>query len=460
MKKLWNKIKPHLNELNILGLEVQFEINGFSKVPFCMGTLLSLISISLMLVITYTFVLNVFDTSGPDVSIKSKTLPNYPKIDLQNNSFYFALIPRNLKKGVDDFDRMGTFTATIRELAFVKDSAGNPVKISQKRFEMEVRICAEVTDYIKYINRNQNLRSFLKETLCFKPKPSEENEYYLVGQTLEDVQRTIEIKIWPCSLEPPSKCYSREEVERVTFLLIYPSPNLDYSKTDDYFSLNVVSGPMLRIDPHIITKNTFGLMSHELKKDTSIFGEPEPEMDFISVKDTFLHSNSRDHAQITCSAAQIGANSKECEPYFELSVTSSNEAERIIRKYSHIFEALAEVGGFREVILMIFGSLYFVYNCFGRELKRYIVNNVYGYKHSRAEFNRRIAGVEDHLDVVQLIKELNGLRVLNRVIFKDYHLSLLPDLLVKLKEEEEKKIEGTRRKSTIFGLNRKFFYSS
>ena len=36
------------------------------------------------------------------------------------------------------------------------------------------------------------------------------------------------------------------------------------------------------------------------------------------------------------------------------------------------------------------------------------------------------------------MKELNGLRLLNRAIFKEHHLRLLPEVLSKIKDEESK----------------------
>ena len=445
MKSLWNKVKPYANEINLLGKEVEFEINGFSKVPSCVGTLLSLMCLGLILPITYRFIYRALDTTHPDITITTKTLAEYPTIDLHQQKFYFAMIPRNLKNGLDDLPKLGTLTAAIHIKEFVTDSSTGEVKTLRfESVELDIKVCEEVKTQFSFLANNQNLKGFLKDSICFLPKPGKEQYYKVVGQTLEDIHTTLEVRLNPCIMAPPSECYTAPEIKEVSFLVLYPSPNIDYSKTSDFFTWIAVAGPRILVDPGTDQVNSVYLKTHQLYKDTSFLKEAELEHDYVSISDQFMYSNSRDASVIACDAADVGSQRK-CPPYFELSVSASNELQIVTRSYINLIEALSEVGGFREVILMIFGSIYFVYNCFAQELRLYIVNSVYGHKHTRDEFRRQVAGVDDHLDVVQLIKELNGLRVLNRLIFQDYHLSLFPELLVKLKEEEELRIEQEKK---------------
>ena len=45
--------------------------------------------------------------------------------------------------------------------------------------------------------------------------------------------------------------------------------------------------------------------------------------------------------------------------------------------------------------------------------------------------------IDKNLDIVEVMKELNGLKVINRAVFQDHHLELMPDLLTEMEKKDE-----------------------
>ena len=450
---------------NMIGTEVGFDINGFSRVPSCFATLLSLLGLVVINVVGIQFIMRAFSTKSPDINVELKTLSVYPRTDIYKDNFFFAIFPIDTNSSRKPNEAFLTFNANINLRKFVKNDQDLIINVTLDLIELDSLSCSEVAEdpRFEFLTKNKNIGGLLSSAYCFLPKKGEEDKYFLQGEPLADVDSSINIDVLPCSLDNPSDCATEDELKYMDFLVIHPNPDVDYSKTEDFLTWIAFAGSRAKIDINSRQMYMLDVKTMQLFKDSSFIGESTKEADFVKIDSQYVNSVHRKSTQIHCPKSIVKNNDKDnlaCEPYFTIRVLASNKKEIITRVYPNIIQALSEVGGFRELVFMACGVVYLLYNCYFDEFRRYLVDNVYGYKHSKKEFKEHIGSIEDNMDIVELIKELNGLKVLNRVIFKDHHIALLPKVLAKLKEEDEQKKKRLKNKKSISTLRCKSLIKS
>ena len=224
-------------------------------------------------------------------------------------------------------------------------------------------------------------------------------------------------------------------------MIIAPSPDVDLSKKDDFLEWVPLSSDMHEINPSTRQQFNTKFKHYSILDQTSMFNEPEKRLDYFQQGDTYIKSFVRDADQVHCPASAIG-NKALCQPYLEMKYTSSNSQENITRLYPSLLRSLSEIGGFTELIMLSVGVVYAVYNAWFSEMRSFLVRHVFGRdgKSKCCPEQKKGYGkvIEDNLDIVEVMKELNGLRMLNRAIFKDHHLALLPEVLTHIKDEESR----------------------
>ena len=449
---IFQRVKSLLASINLVGEEPNFKINGFNRVPSFISILLSLIGITFIGFISYIFLSESFDKTKPDVNIELRTLPSYPKVPLASEKIYFAMMRRNPLLGQNvDWATLDTITAEISLKTF------GPNGLQFQKFKLDAVNCGQVKDKYEYLFGRNISEGVFQRGICFVPKQNETNNYFIQGMPLEDIDASLTITVWPCSLSDPSKCVKPQMIAMGQYMSIMPSPDVDLSKPDNFFQWVPLASDMHDIDPG--TKQQFftKFKKYSIFDKTSMFSEAKHRKDYFQIDDNYVKSFSRDQNQVHCPASHIG-NRFLCQPYIEMKFTSSNKQETITRLYPSLLRALSEIGGFTELIMMFIGMLYAIYNSWFNEMRSFLVRNVFarGEKIGSCSGDKKGYGkvVEDNLDIVEVMKELNGLRLLNRAIFKDHHLTLLPEVLSKIKDEESKDDQEKKEKGKVKGKER------
>ena len=450
---LLQKVKSLIGSINIVGEEPNFKIQGFSRVPSPISILLSVIGIGFIGFISYLFLSESFDLTKPDVNIELRTLSNYPKVPLGKENILFAMIRRNpMMSPNSNPAALDTVIAEINLKTFRKNANGETMPASFEKFRLDTVQCSQVRDDFSYLANTSVGEAMFERGICFKPKEGQLDQYFLQGHPLEEINSSLDISVWPCSLSDPTKCASSQIFSRGQYTIVMPSPDVDLSKPDDFFQWVALAGDMNDADAG--TKQQFysKFKKYSIYDKTSIFSEVEHRKDYFQIDDTYVKSFYRDRNQVHCPASAIG-NRALCQPYIEMKFSSSNKEETITRLYPSFLRALSEIGGFTELIMMFIGFLYGVYNAWFNEMRSFLVKNVFarGEKIGSCSGDKKGYGkvVEDNLDIVEVMKELNGLRLLNRAIFKDHHLTLLPEVLSKIKDEESKEGEDKNDKPKV-----------
>lgn len=107
---------------------------------------------------------------------------------------------------------------------------------------------------------------------------------------------------------------------------------------------------------------------------------------------------------------------------------------------------MAEIGGFKEVMVSIVGGLYFFFN--RRAMSKYLLKKIYFENESdpemitKEEYKSYQENLEENFNFVNLVKSTNALKVLNMANFQKHHVILLPRVLRAIKKEEQDKLKA------------------
>ena len=460
MERLKKITKGIASKINLVGDEVKFDISGDEKPPSICATLLSVIGIVAISVISFEFIQNSLDTTNPSINVEFKTLSKYPKVDLEKEGFYFALIPTaHIFSPEKVKGSRFTIHAIIWNKIYNTSDPNIRTAIKVKRFPLRTVLCSEVVDKVKYLTESETMKSLLDIAYCLVPSDDLASSYFAEGQPLDNFDASINIQIFPCSLDDPTQCASSQEVNRETFMLVYPSPDIDYSKGNKFLKWIALGDTSVEISTTNRQKFYYKFKHYSVYDQADLFSEPSKKKDFFALDDYYVYSIDRDKSIIHCPKAVIG-DDDECHPYAQMTFSSSNKRERITRVYPTVVRALSEIGGFFELVVISITVLYTLYNLYFKEMKSLLLRKVFGIKRIEKDHQQYYKVIGDNLDIVEVMKELNGLKVLNRAFFKDYHLKLLPRVLSKISNREEaeesnrakpnKKINGNPNRRGIF----------
>ena len=202
MKKVTKGIKAIGNQLNVVGEEVKFDVSdGFDKPHSLCATILSIIGIVVISVIGYEFVRQSFDTTNPDIDIELKTLPTYPKIDLEKEKFYF--IVAGLQEGHSPFAVEGSRYTITAELSlkignFTPSGTRRSLRVRFTNILLNSTRCADVIDKFDFFRKAAGYNpKLLKGSHCFFPPDDIKDQYWVQGQRLDSYFSTIDIKFGP-----------------------------------------------------------------------------------------------------------------------------------------------------------------------------------------------------------------------------------------------------------------------
>ena len=353
------------------------------------------------------------------------------------------------------FERMLTAKATISIKRVRRDQNGNPTFPRVDDYHLDAIRCNQVKgDQYAYFSSSEISQALLDHGICFLPKKGDLDKYFLQGHQIEEIYSKLTLSLLPCSLEDPTECVDEEIVRSTEYMLVSPSPDVDLSKADDFIKWNPLSGDILLLDTGSHQRFNSKFKKFSIFDKKSIFRDAVHRRDYFRIDQHYIYSFSRNESQIHCPPAVVEAGDKaRCQPYAEMIFTSSDRQETITRLYPSFLRALSEIGGFSELIMVFIGVVYGIFNSWLCEMRKFLVKKVFGKEQESGSGDEKMKGygrvVEDNLDLVEVMKELNGLRLLNRVIFKEHHLTLLPEVLRKIKDEESREEDNSTNKKNF-----------
>lgn len=443
---------------DILAPEIKLNIGGKPSVATKFGTALSMGCIGIFIALAYVITKDYLDTSKPKLVSELVPIDMAPAINFSADKhypilFFFYEISTAMKK--PELDRF----FNIRFLKYSESYLPNGTSVL-KETKMKVVQCSDLlaagrTSSIQVEEGSSTKDVMSSMGLCVDPGEDD----MTLGNSIKDSDpyQIVLLQILPCSL--PTGCASAEEIRKITFSIANPLPSVNLgnhkhpvtyiTNGDDYqfVSMTLTSRKKLNYVKSVIHDNRGFLAGQQLVTAYS---------DVYSVHSSFA---DRDSSQIQCTEEQ--ADDLSCAPYFVQEMMAINKVVHITREYKGVVEAMSEMGGMIDLIMLAFYWLYGFYN--SPAFKSHLIQQIYGIskpkeaknscaicrKKSRNKlayqqsasiresgevgsdfiqersfqakvYNELWIKIDDCLDIVTIAKEVNSLKLISHFLLSEF----------------------------------------
>ena len=285
----------------------------------------------------------------------------------------------------------------------------------------------------------------------------------------------LHIVVMPCWLNPiPQTCVPINEVKRQELYIIIPRVQFDPEDKNSPITFIGSIDQNIVLDPDNQLTKTMNFKNVEVFDDRWDFFKESLRISYAEVdqvKDQYI---GRTQANLMCTNAPP----QFCEPYLHVIVRSGGKFINIKRVYGKIFNLLGELGGFMDILLVLFALSYIIIRCQndGTKIKKRILGKNFvkhrsllseesnsalkqRNKNNPKDKDKELIEIEDEIldeasDGINLSQKALEVDVINNLIFKDYHRALLPFVYrhqakMRLEQNRVNKVASVMIKQTI-----------
>lgn len=463
-----------LSAFDLMAPPVTLYLRGHTSIKTIFGLIMTVcyvvFSCSFALGVGITF----FDTKEPMVTQQSAETGVFPRIDLSlSNMFPVVYVLNNLKNiPPKDIERYVTVTFSKQKFVVNKD-LNDDSNIEFKQIPMRVMPCSELMQntsayrFYKEYDNSAAFRNFAKNYgLCIQVN---ETEAFVQGGGIEPNLDILSLEIFPCSLS--SGCANFSEMAQVSIVIGLPNYSLNLSNYEQPAVPFLAADRYYSVDPKSSMRYSSKLRINEVHDDRGFLLDTNLRQTFIEVASMTSNQKFRDPTKISCTPSQIAR--RACLSYLNFDFYSTGQREIIFRRYKTVIQALSEFGGINSFLFMFFSYATVIYTNLAK--KRILVDSVFDFlsdkqvaKHSSSsepalgELKNRnslrkdpllknarekaFKAIEENLDILTMVKEVNNLKVLTRILMQDYHLRLVPLVTLNylLREKEPSKTSSNQ----------------
>ena len=284
------------------------------------------------------------------------------------------------------------------------------------------------------------------------------------------------ITVYPCKMNPsaPTNCKPIEVFQAIQLIMTVPQVAFDpeNSKTP----IEVVPNSERMIDVNVGTSQvrTTYFKHVEIFDDRYDFVKESLKESYSEIDYSEIQSFQREPLNPLCDPVPVAP--AFCYPYIVLQFKSGGRKITTKRKYGKVFTILGELGGFRDILILVFTIGYIVVNC-NKDVKaqklailgkNYEKNRkfltggsdkVFIDKKKIDEKNSEIEDIEGDVideatDGIKLTQKALEVEVINGFLFQDYHRALLPMVYMyqakkRLQEEKVHKVAARMIEKSI-----------
>lgn len=436
-------IKKFLSKFDIYGGKFEMNLGKDNSYKTVFGSFLSLLFITLVTLSVYIFVSKYTDTTKPQITVSSEISSQYPQMNLYDEWLVVGFVFFNGKGFVkaEDVHRYATFMGIV-SIMTMDESAQTP-KI--EKIPVEYIPCKEASRESgmveKAFSSTNSSHLFLEVTLC--PSHDSLERWILEGNIASPPFTTVNLMAYPCSLPDQTQCASLQELAVSSVYVAQLSKSVDYADKNNPVRSDVDTNTELLINPMILSKQLIYYKRNQILDDDKDFSEPVKGHEFINVDNIISSSGIRDGG-IYCSPEKLKTGL--CQPYIYLQLKSGNKISTVHRRYEKLFVTISELGGFGDLIYIIFSFLYLFYNhyfykrwmkkqmmaCEQKKLEKYMRN------FDRKELDKKLERLmEENTNALVMIERMSKLKVLFELFFKPCHHKLLPLLMIEMDQSKE-----------------------
>ena len=352
---------------------------------------------------------------------------------------------------------------------------------------------------------------YKKSILC--PDLRELKDKFIAGKNRKlGLEFSPRLAIYPCSLPNKTRCAPSKDLLGAKLLFYSTSKSFNSSNKKEPVAWSTRIR-MIGVDPRLRKTKKFDVKLNRIEDETYFFSQPKLKEEYVTLHESDADVMMRPGNQIHCSEREVlkGVTGR-CHEYASLNYKASDEVLKIRRSYPKLTSVLGELGGFLKLVSTVVFFFYSFYN--GWSLRGEISRRLYEVKslflskdQRRGEKSRRgsyhlgegsnkihqsqVKGkhkgdckrpyeagiqVENYLGVdqkeykqvmrecvnsrtsaIDLMRKLDFVEVLQKLLFESHHHALLPLLVLKLRKKQmERAIDQKRQKDSYLKFYDRF----
>ena len=430
----------YLKRLDVLGHPVALTVAGKATFQTYVGALLSLVYLTLSSVAAYVIIAQFFDTKYPTVVQTTQTSSDFQTMELYQSQFAHTIliIDSNGKFAkADEYLNYGTWKSVQQT---IKPNYLSPEKRQiLESIPIEIVPCKNIQKKVRqelyaYAKNDENFFKIQdNHGLCLNPSTT---AVYVRGKQTDETEVLFSWTMLPCSL--PSGCINEQKMRGAKVMLIEPQYSLNFSNLETpALPVPIPISPIL-IDPGSFMQLDYAMKQNKIIDSYGFLRSDKQRMSFVDVSKEARVSNGRNGLITKCAAGEESMEA--CPPYLKVEIHASGTTLLMERSYRSITDTFGDIGGLKEILLLVISFFYGFYNQFF--LKKFVADKVFDLKNNMQEFSEAILlnatpesrnrnkpklereiqkiaseSVEQTTDVIRLIKEINKLRILFEFVF-------------------------------------------
>lgn len=370
-----NKVFSALKYLDFFSESISLNIEGHSVYRTFYGILFTVIYAVVMVSIVVTQTRIYLDRTNPIAVGETYSIEQYPTIDLYENKIIPVIVvyPDN-SQWMKANEVSKYFTFKIEKVTWVSIDKGDDDQIFEKQVEsFETIPCSKID------SEGKEALSYIKSSGIFSERvdqyglcPQISKGTVVHGRGFDPIFTTLEVKIYPCSLA--AGCVEESAIPKANFQLLLPATNFEASNYENPLSFTLRADDFYYVNPML--SQIFGLKLKQIsvRDYIGLFPSWRTRETRFDLGTTTSMMNYRRNTT-TCTAAEVGSDSEDCQPYFTFIIQSSGDVILNKRSYRTLAETVGSIGGTNGVIIVILLLLYGPIN--DRQRKEYVTRKIY-----------------------------------------------------------------------------------
>lgn len=220
---VYTQTKNLIKKLDFMGTPFSLNYKDSSSFNTVIGGCLSTFCGFISLIVLVYLMLEFFDSSSVELTITEISSRTFPSYDLYDSKNFVYLVYGGSGRILSEANGEGFsnfFTAIGRNRYAFINYEFDPPRPEIKYSYFEYVPCNSTSEYIKKAYSVSDVMKFWLESIGRCPKFDDPSVYNVGGSLLYGAISTVDIFIYPCSLEDTSKCVSNDQLEGVQ---LYPN---------------------------------------------------------------------------------------------------------------------------------------------------------------------------------------------------------------------------------------------
>lgn len=470
------RLSEILKDLDLLAPDISLNHKGGGGVRTVVGSVIWILCTGVFLGAIAYFLWGFLRTDQPNLEYQYELLDDYPRIDMATSRrvpIIFGYLDEVVSLNPEEFSRYATPVFRV-EVQSTQTAPNGTLEYQYTDKIMKFIPCSDLfqSSYTESLFPSKS-NKFLYETVrdygwCVNWT---HGQVELFGKTVDPAMGYASFSLVPCMLQ--EGCATAEELKRFSIVHSVGEEVLKYGDSANPVTFAYNGDDYVFIDPALMMPLTHKLMTNEIWDDKGLFFANELRASYTSIQKSYTSIQTRNSSLLSCTEEMLKDFS--CTPYIQHWYISGGAKAVTVRSYIGILDWLSNIGGVREILYFVGFLFYMVYN--SNKKKEELVSHIYdfdpsdivgkldpnfskaqspasttqkcGSATSRKRFliEKAYDQVEQSLDVVNLLKTLQTLKVFGAVLLADHQRVLIP--VASLKQELSSDLETSFNKGNL-----------